>query len=198
MIRGNNDHVKLDCSDRMSWVIVCYAVVFLMDLLVGGSIVIWKCVYAKVEESDCQLALAGTMGSLGVWLILLLGMPFLLVKFDQYNMCKGLTKKFKGVIYNLRGMRSREIIIHNRVYMPTTTSYCCKDVGFNYPCKCSDETQICLPASSSVYEAFEPETEPVLNSGNADSYFQGRQFMVYLTNEKSSASVKSTLVQKNN
>ncbi|KAL3837020.1 hypothetical protein ACJMK2_022412 [Sinanodonta woodiana] len=188
---------KLDCSDRMSWVIACYVAVFVIDLLVGGGIVIWKCIYAKADDSECQLALAGTLGSFGIWFILLLGIPFLLVKFDQYNMCKGLTKKFKGVIYSLRGMRSREIIIHNRVYMPTTTTkYCCNDANINDHCKCSDETQIVRPVTFSVDTAFQPETESVFNSRNADSHINGRQILVYV-NEKSSGSVRSTLVHEN-
>ncbi|XP_060573807.1 uncharacterized protein LOC132731612 isoform X2 [Ruditapes philippinarum] len=99
-----------------NYAMVIYVLVLVMDLIVGGSIILWKCYISKSEE-ECELATGGALGSIIIWLMIMLVCPCFATRIE---ICLTLDNLKKKCIQYTR--KTRDIVIQNEANNSTTTT----------------------------------------------------------------------------
>lgn len=106
---------------KMGVSLVIYLIVLIVDLMVGGAIIVWKCVLTH-DEDECALATGGTVGSVIVWLVLMLAFPFCAIQCSVQDRWHSLREMVKRLLEKMRPRPPRNIYIQSEIYLPTTLS----------------------------------------------------------------------------
>lgn len=116
---------------RMSGcLLLAYVLVLVLDLLVGGAVVLWKCSFSTEDnEEGCALAIGGTLGSLIIWLLFMLVCPCCITKIEIAVTLENIRKKCVQYSEKIRPPKMREINIQKGSYDHTSTPLVNKGQG---------------------------------------------------------------------
>ncbi|XP_045209466.1 uncharacterized protein LOC123561279 isoform X2 [Mercenaria mercenaria] len=100
--------------------LVIYVLVLVMDLVVGCSIIVWKCKFSESEE-ECELAAGGTVGSVIIWILIMLVCPCFATWIEICVTLDNFKKKCIKYMDKIRPKKSRDVVIQKEANNQTTT-----------------------------------------------------------------------------